>query len=98
MAAVLEWEPPQDIKGAQWLLGFANYYNPFIKSFAHIKAPISDLLSGLCEFVWGDAQQQGFELLKQKLSTAPALALPDFELPFDVTADASIVPVGEELA
>ena len=37
-------------------------------------------------------------MLKQKLTSAPVLALPDFERPFDVTTDASIVAVGGELA
>ena len=40
VAAVLDWEPPKDIKGMQQFLGFANYYNRFIKSFAQIAASI----------------------------------------------------------
>ena len=53
VAAVLDWEPPVDIKGIQQFLGFANYYNRFITSFAKVAAPISNLLSGKRDFVWG---------------------------------------------
>ena len=97
VAAVLDWEPPKDIKGVQQFLGFSNHYNCFIKLSARIAAPISNLLSGLHECVWGNEQQQSFKLLKQKLTTAPVLALPDFSQPFDVTTDASVVAVGGEV-
>ena len=56
VAAVLDWESPKDIKGVLQFLGFANYYNRFIKSFVHIAAPILNLLYGLREFVWGIEQ------------------------------------------
>ena len=45
MAAVANWEAPKDIKGFQYFLGFANYYNRFISDFAKVAAPISNLLS-----------------------------------------------------
>ena len=79
-------------------MGFANYYNRFISNFAKVAAPISNLLSGKREFVWGDEQQAAFEALKLKLTSAPVLALPDFERPFDLSCDASIVAVGGELS
>ena len=56
VAAVLDWELPTDIKGVKQFLGFANYYNRLLKSFAYIAAPILNLLSASSEFMWGDAQ------------------------------------------
>ena len=53
VVAVADWEAPQNIKGVQQFLGFANYYNRFVPDFATIAAPISNLLSGKQEFVWG---------------------------------------------
>ena len=97
VVAVLDWEPPVDIKGIQQFLGFANYYNCFIANLAKVAAPISNLLSGKCDFVWGAKYQAAFELLKCKLTSVPVLALPNFEQPFDLTYDALIVAVGEEL-
>ena len=59
-------------------LVLANYYNRFISNFANIPAPISYLLSGKCEFVWGDEQQVAFDALKFKLMSARVLALLEF--------------------
>ena len=56
VAAVHNWAPPVDIKGLQYFLDFANYYNRFISKFASIAAPISNLLFDKHEFVWGDEQ------------------------------------------
>ena len=33
-----------------------NYYNHFIKNFTRVAAPISNLLSGARDFVWGKEQ------------------------------------------
>ena len=52
VAAVINWEPPRDVKGVQQFLGFANYYNRFIPNFAKVAAPISNLLSNQKEFKW----------------------------------------------
>ena len=60
-------------------LGFANYYNRFISNFARTAVPISNLLSGKCEFVWGDEQSSAFGALKLKFMAAPMLILPSFE-------------------
>ena len=53
VAAVVDWPAPFDIKQVKQFLGFANYYNKFIPHFASVAAPISNLLSGKREFVWG---------------------------------------------
>ena len=45
VSAVADWAAPRDIKGVQQFLGFANYYNHFIRDFARVAAPISNLLS-----------------------------------------------------
>ena len=59
--------------------------------------PTSNLLSGICEFVCMDEQQAAFEALKLKLTSVPALTMPDFEKPFAQSCDASVVAVGGEL-
>ena len=79
-------------------MGFVNYYNHFIKNFAHIAQPITRLLGSKTEFVWGTKQDSVFHALQVALTSAPVLALPDWSANFVVTTNTSIVAVGAELA
>lgn len=45
-------------------------------------------------FQWGGPQQKAFDTLKEKLSTAPVLALPDLHQPFEIETDASGFAMG----
>ena len=79
-------------------LGFANYYNRFIDSFATKAAPLTQLLQKSVPFVWGEREQAAFEQLKKELTFAPVLVLPDFEKDFVITTDASKFAVGATLS
>ena len=43
---------------------------------------------------WGENEGNSFCTLKRSLILAPVLRMPNFELPFVVTTDASLVSVG----
>ncbi|GJS11157.1 putative reverse transcriptase domain-containing protein [Tanacetum coccineum] len=55
----------------------ARYYRRFIKGFLKIAKPMTKLTQKKVMFVWGDKQEAAFQLLKQKLCSAPILALPE---------------------
>nr|GEY24697.1 hypothetical protein [Tanacetum cinerariifolium] len=54
----------------------AGYYQRFIEGFSNITKPMTKLTQKKVKFEWGDKQEAAFQLLKQKLCSAPILALP----------------------
>nr|GFB83480.1 putative reverse transcriptase domain-containing protein [Tanacetum cinerariifolium] len=56
--------------------GLVGYYRRFIEGFSKIAKPMTKLTQKKVKFEWGDKQEAAFQLLKQKLCSAPILALP----------------------
>ncbi|GKE61588.1 putative reverse transcriptase domain-containing protein [Tanacetum coccineum] len=67
----------------------AGYYRRFIKGFSKIAKPMTKLTQKKVKFVWGDNQEAAFQLLKQKLYSAPILALPEGSEDFIAYCDSS---------
>nr|GEU99115.1 putative reverse transcriptase domain-containing protein [Tanacetum cinerariifolium] len=70
-------------------LGLAGYYQMFIEGFLKITRTMTKLTQKKIKFDWGDKQEEGFQLLKQKLCSASILALPEGSEDFVVYGDAS---------
>nr|GFB59480.1 putative reverse transcriptase domain-containing protein [Tanacetum cinerariifolium] len=70
--------------------GLAGYYRRFIEGFSKIAKPMTKLTQKKVKFEWGDKQEAAFQLLKQKLCSAPILALPEGSEDFIVYCNASI--------
>ncbi|GKG14914.1 hypothetical protein Tco_0354514, partial [Tanacetum coccineum] len=49
----------------------------FIEGFSKIAKTMTKLTQKGVKFDWGDKQEAAFQLLKQKLCSAPILALPE---------------------
>jgi len=62
-----------------------------------IAAPLHALTGLKQVFKWEGKQQKAFDTLKEKISTAPVLALPDLQHPFEIETDASDYAVGAVL-
>jgi hypothetical protein len=69
----------------------------FIEGFSKIAKPMTALLGNKVEFKWTQKCQEAFEALKEKLTTTPALVLPDVHKPFSVYCDACYTGLGCEL-
>ncbi|GJY88170.1 putative reverse transcriptase domain-containing protein [Tanacetum coccineum] len=75
-------------------LGLAGYYRRFIEGFSKIAKSMTKLTQKGVKFDWGDKQEAAFQLIKQKLCSAPILALPEGSEDFIVYCDASIKGLG----
>nr|GEW45716.1 putative reverse transcriptase domain-containing protein [Tanacetum cinerariifolium] len=75
----------------------AGYYQRFIEGFSKIAKPMTKLTQKKVIFDWGDKQKAAFQLLKQKLCSAPILALPEGSEDFVAYCDASHKGLGAVL-
>ncbi|KAK1648050.1 hypothetical protein QYE76_065855, partial [Lolium multiflorum] len=89
VAAVLDWEAPKTVKEIRGFLGMAGYYRRFIEGFSKIAGPMTKLLRKNTPFVWSEECEKSFQTLKEKLTTAPVLAVPEVGKDYTVYCDAS---------
>ncbi|GJY73108.1 putative reverse transcriptase domain-containing protein, partial [Tanacetum coccineum] len=95
--SIKDWAYPKSPTEIRQFLGLAGYYRRFIEGFSKIAKPITKLTQKKVKFVWGDKQEAAFQLLKQKLCSAPILALPEGSEDFIAYCDASKKGLGIEL-
>ncbi|GJP73424.1 hypothetical protein CLOP_g4139 [Closterium sp. NIES-67] len=86
--AVRTWKTPENVKELQQFLGFANYYNRFVPQYAKLATPLTNLLKKNTPYKWETKHQEAVEQLKQALTSAPVLILPDPERDYVIEADA----------
>nr|GEX49773.1 putative reverse transcriptase domain-containing protein [Tanacetum cinerariifolium] len=87
--SVKDWASPKSPTEIRQFLGLTGYYRRFIEGFSKIAKPMTKLTQKKVKFEWGDKQEATFQLLKQKLCSAPILALPEGSKDFIVYYDAS---------
>ena len=74
---------PTNLQQVRSFLGLAGFYHRFVKEFSTIASPLHALSKNNAPFVWGPTQDTTFNELKNLLTHAPVLALPNFDKPFD---------------
>ncbi|WVZ84968.1 hypothetical protein U9M48_031933 [Paspalum notatum var. saurae] len=94
VSTVTNWKVPEIPKEVRGFLGLAGYYRRFIEIFSRIAKPMTSLLEKDVEFRWTSAQQAVFDELKNRLTTAPVLTLPDQQKKFIIYCDASRESLG----
>ncbi|GKA65319.1 hypothetical protein Tco_0765026 [Tanacetum coccineum] len=72
-------------------LGLAGYYRRFIEGFSKIAKSMTKLTQKGVKFDWGEKEEDAFQLIKQKLCSAPILALPEGSEDFWYIVDAASI-------
>lgn len=91
---VREFPQPKTVRQVRRFLGMTGWYHRFIHNYASIAAPITDLLKKSDRFMWTAEAQGAFELLKDRMTSAPVLVHPDFSQRFFIQCDACLTGVG----
>ncbi|ERF68926.1 hypothetical protein EPUS_09504 [Endocarpon pusillum Z07020] len=89
IAAIRDWEKPNNVKDIQSFIGFANFYRQFIKGFSKIALPLTKLTRKDVPFNWGEEARKAFQTLKDMFTSSPVLQHFDPDLPCTVETDAS---------
>ncbi|GJY48084.1 putative reverse transcriptase domain-containing protein [Tanacetum coccineum] len=95
--SVKDWASPKSATEIRQFLGLAGYYRRFIEGFSKIAKPMTKLTQKKIKFDWSDKAEAAFQLIKQKLCSAPILALPEGNEDFIAYCDASIKGLGAVL-
>ncbi|RDX72050.1 Retrovirus-related Pol polyprotein, partial [Mucuna pruriens] len=87
--AITSLPKPASVRDVRSFLGHASFYRWFIRNFSKIALPLSKLLQTDVDFVFDKACIEAFKELKARLTSTPILQAPNWELPFELTCDAS---------
>ena len=89
ITVIANWESSNCVKDVQSFLGFANFYQRFIKGFSQLVSPLTALICKDIKFNWSSATEQAFQELKAAFSSASILVMFNLNKPSIVKSDSS---------
>ena len=98
VAAIRTWPTPKNLTQLRGFLGLASFYRQHCQSFSKLAVPLTDMLKKDRLFEWTEDSTKAFEALKYTLSSAPLLIVPDPNLDYEMSTDASGFAIGAVLS
>jgi hypothetical protein len=98
VTAIREFPRPKTVRDIRAFLGLPGYYRAFIKNYAAISRPLTQLTKKDVKFTWTDTQQQAFNNRKVTLTSDSVLAHPRFYQQFIFSTDASDYAISATLS
>ena len=95
---VEEWPVPTNLRELRSFLGLAGYYRRYVRSYAQLASPLTDLTKKGQRFDWDERCQSAFQTLKHHLASPPVLTMPNDTDPFILDTDASDRAIGAVLS
>ena len=96
--AITDWPTPMTVCGIHSFLRLANFYHRFIKDYAKLAKPLTDLTQKDKVFTWGTTEAKAFTQLKHHFTTTPILTYPNNNCQFRLETDASDFATGTVLS
>jgi RNase H-like domain found in reverse transcriptase/Reverse transcriptase (RNA-dependent DNA polymerase) len=90
-------KPATNVKEMKMLIGFMSFYRKHVSRFAIIVEPLRSLLRKDTPFVWGSAQDQALQKIKDILLQNITLQFPDMNATFYIQTDASHYAIAHSL-
>jgi hypothetical protein len=94
IVVIVKWLELKSVTNVQSFVGAVQYWRRFIPNFSFVETPLHALTSVMNTFQWEGKQQKSFNILKEKISITPVLALPNLQQPFEIEIDASGYAMG----
>ncbi len=85
---------PRNVTEVRSFIGMAGYYRSFIKNFAIIAKPLTNLTKKNAKFIWNGEHEEAFKTLKNALCRKPVLSHFNPRLPTELRVDACDAGVG----
>ena len=96
---ITHWPTPADVTELKGWLGLTTYYSKFLRNMAEEATPLYRLLQADVPFIWSSKCQRAFDIIKQMITSAPVLGVPDLSQGnFIVDCDASQNSIGAVLS
>jgi len=90
--AIKEWPTPQSLTEVRSFHGLASFDRRFVKDLSTIAAPLTEVIQKNVGFHWGEEKSHAFELLQDRLCSAPLLALPNLNQTLEIECDEKVHP------